>query len=306
MTCYHPLQGWRSKYTNNNGKRNIVFNIQQALVNESVTVPCGRCIGCRLERSRQWAMRCVHEASLHQENSYITLTYNSEKLPPHGTLVKKDYQDFMKRLRKRLEPKRIRYFMCGEYGEKRRRPHYHACIFGHQFSDLVLDSVNNGYRLYTSKFLDEVWSNGNAWVGDVTFESAAYVARYITKKITGDLAFDHYTQSVDIVTGEIITRLPEYTDMSRRPGIAAEWYDRFKRDLDKDFITMRGVKMKPPRYYDKLLEKEDPNELELRKSVRKENAKIRIAHSTPERLEVREKIQQKRYTKLKRGFDDEN
>ena len=151
-------------------------------------VPCGQCIGCRLERSRQWAIRCVHEASLHTDNCFITLTYSPDCLPSDGSLNHDDFQKFFKRLRKHIAPKKIRYYMCGEYGEdlqqpsKLGRPHFHACLFGLDFDDKQLYIVRDDVKLYTSATLEKIWGKGFVTIGDVTFESAAYVARYIAKK----------------------------------------------------------------------------------------------------------------------------
>ena len=200
MPCYYPLHGYRAKHPEPSGKRRIVFNPKQGIQDEQVDVPCGQCIGCKLERSKQWAIRCVHEASMHQDNSFITLTYNDEHLPENGQLVKKDFQKFMKRLRKKCG--KVRYYQCGEYGsqyddqgnkitdslnrELLGRPHFHACLFGLDFPDKELWTVRNGINLYRSPTLEKIWKKGYSSIGNVTFESAAYVARYITKKLNGD------------------------------------------------------------------------------------------------------------------------
>ena len=142
-------------------------------------LPCGQCGGCRVERSRQWAMRCVYESSLHADNCFITLTYADNPI----TLRDKDLTNFWKRLRQKLGVKSLRYFACGEYGEQFSRPHYHACVFGWRPCDLELLSVRDSISLYKSRFLSDTWGLGHVTVGDVTFESAAYVARYVLKKV---------------------------------------------------------------------------------------------------------------------------
>ena len=239
MTCYHPMEGYRGKEITKTGKRKIVFNANDALGTCSlfrVTLPCGQCIGCRLERSRQWAIRCVHEASLYDDNCFITLTYSDENLPPYGSLVKKDFQDFMKRLRKRFS--NVRYYHCGEYGSKTKRPHYHAILFNIDFPDKELLTINNDQRLYTSEILSKIWGKGICSIGSVTFESAAYVARYIMKKANGDDAELKYCHVDDDGVWNSIE--PEYTTMSRRPGIGKEWFDKFKSDVypnDRDWET---------------------------------------------------------------------
>ena len=234
MPCYSPLQAWRSRQTNPSGKRGMVFSPEKALApDDPMDIACGQCIGCRLERSRQWAVRCVHEASLYEDNCFITLTFDDENLNKRENPLSvdvSDFQKFMKRLRKKYG-KGIRFFHCGEYGDLYGRPHYHACLFNHDFDDRRLYSVRDDVRLYTSESLQELWPFGFSSVGDVTFDSAAYVARYIMKKINGENAWHHYSE-IDFDTGEIINqRKPEYTTMSRRPGIGKGWYEKFKNDL---------------------------------------------------------------------------
>jgi len=269
-----------------------------------VQVPCGQCIGCRLERSRQWAIRCVHEAQLHEDNSFITLTYNNENLPPDGSLRLKDFQDFMKRLRARTGV-RIRFFHCGEYGPKFGRPHYHACLFGYDFPDRVYFKTVNKSRLYTSELLSSLWPVGFSTVGDVTFESAAYVARYIMKKVTGAKAEDHYWK-IDEMTGEVSEVRPEYTTMSRRPGLASEWYEQFHDDVyPDDFVVLRGNTYRPPKFYDRRFEIADPDQYAALKERRQESMRKHHANNTPERLAVREKVKRAQIAQLKRGYEDE-
>lgn len=305
MPCYHPISGYYSATRNANGKRSVVFSRSGALVDRPVTIPCGRCIGCRLERSRQWAVRCVHESSLHADNCFITLTYDNSNLPSDGSLDISHFQKFMKRLRKRLGKagKRVRFFHCGEYGETFGRPHYHACLFGYDFPDKELYKEVNGCKLYTSKILQELWPFGFSTIGDVTFESAAYVARYVMKKVTGPMAEDHYSR-VDLDTGEVFSISPEYVTMSRRPGIGAGWLDKFEGDVyPSDFLVLRGVKMRPPRFYDNRYELVDPVALDKLKAKRCREGKKFVDNSTPERLHVREVVQRARLTQLKRSVE---
>lgn len=309
MTCYHPLEGWRARVVGSNGKRPIVFKRELGFSDLPVKVPCGRCIGCRLDRSREWAIRCMHEASLHVENSFVTLTYDDEHLPESGSLDVRHFQLFIKKLRARVYEERgirFRFYHCGEYGEQYGRPHYHACLFGLDFPDKRLWKVERGNRLYKSSFLEEVWSNGHCIIGEVTFNSAAYVARYITKKITGEKAAEWY-EYIDPNTGEIHELKPEYTTMSRRPGIGHGWFKDFKSDVyPGDFVVVNGKKMKPPKYYDRQYEVVCPSDYAKMKAKRVINAKVHEANSTPERLKVREKIQKARYKMLKRGMEEES
>ncbi len=266
MPCFHPLTGYPQPCGG------LTFNRNKSLYPVPIKVPCGQCIGCRLERSRQWAIRCVHEGALHDHNSFITLTYDDKHLPPTGTLVKAHFQKFIKRLRKQILPLKIRYYHCGEYGDKLRRPHYHAIIFGYAFPDrqLFKDGKN---KLYTSTILEKCWTAGFSTIGDLTFETAAYTARYIMKKVNGKNA-DHHYRNIDKTTGEYWQIQPEYTTMSRRPGIAADWFKRYSLDCyPSDFITIKGRKMKPPKYYDRLFEHDSP---EIMQQIKAERLKNRI------------------------------
>lgn len=295
MPCYRPIQGYRAR-----DGRGITFNPSAGYRDLPVQVSCGQCIGCRLEKSRQWAVRCMHEAQMHKENSFLTLTYDDKHLPPDGSLRKKDFQDFMKRLRKKFRPRKVRYLHCGEYGENTHRPHYHALLFGLGFPDEEVLSRADGRLLRSSVILEKLWGQGFCTIGDVTFESAAYVARYALKKVTGPAAKEHY-KTLNPETGEITEIEPEYITMSRRPGIGAEWYSKFKADVyPEDELVTNGHPQKPPRFYDTLLEKEEPETLEAIKRRRIAEADKWSKDQTPERLEVREKVTQAR-TKQKKG-----
>lgn len=299
MACFYPITAYKSKDINpETGKRSLVFNIKNAYDDQTVTINCGQCIGCRLERSRQWAVRCVHEAAVHEKNCFITLTYDEAHLPKDNSLDLRDFQLFMKRLRKKYKQK-IRFFHCGEYGENFGRPHYHACLFNFDFDDKILFKNIKGNNLYLSEELSKLWPFGFSTIGDVTFESAAYVARYITKKVTGEKAFEHYNK-IDYETGELLQeRKPEYITMSRRPGIGKPWLDKFMKDVyPSDFIVMNGKKLKPPRFYDNKHELTYPYEHEdIIFERRKKKLKI-IQDNSYDRLRVKEKIQNERFKQL--------
>lgn len=276
-----------------------------------VEVPCGRCLGCRLEYSRQWAVRCIHEAQCHKTNSFITLTFAPEHLPKNHSISKEDLQKFFKRLRKNTGIK-LRYFACGEYGEKNNRPHYHAIIFGYDFPDKYLHTKVNDNLLYRSPTLEKAWPFGHSLIGDVTFESAAYVARYVMKKRKGDedtvdpktgkTNKEHYMVADDI-TGEIFQLEPEFCLMSRRPGIGKEWLEKYRSDTDKDFITVRGSKMKLPKYYDSILEQENELEMMRRKGKRRRQAEKNKEDNTYDRLLTKEKVKKAQINQLKRDLE---
>lgn len=297
MPCYHPLRAFRSLQTNGTGTSNIVFKLSEGFKNyEPIMLPCGQCIGCRLERSRDWACRMMHEASQYENNCFITLTYDDKNLPHDLSLHMTHFQKFMKKLRFHNSDRRIKFFHCGEYGEATfengyiARPHYHAILFNYDFPDKELWKNINGNPVFISESLSKRWKKGFSTIGTVTFESAAYVARYCLKKINGDLAEDHYTRSHPL-TGEILQVDPEYATMSRRPAIGKDWYSQFKGDLyPSDFIISRGNKVPVPKYYDRLLAMEDPETLQAIKEQRIEDATKYKKDNTRRRLAVRETV----------------
>jgi hypothetical protein len=302
MPCYHPIRGYRSKNVRpDTGKAPVVFGTGGwANPSDPVAVPCGQCIGCRLEKSRQWAIRIMHEASQWEDNSFITLTYDEDHLPSDGSLNKSHFQKFMKRLRKKYPSKTIRFYHCGEYGEQNFRPHYHAAIFNYCPDDKKLDQGFDNPNLYSSRELELLWPYGYNTVGELTFDSAAYIARYVTKKITGEKAKEHYSR-VNPDSGEYHSVLPEYATMSRRPGIGRDWYDKYNGETyDNDSVIMRGMEMKPPKYYDNLLEQHQPLKFEeVKKQRLKERSKY-MNEQLPERLEVREKVKTAKHNLNKR------
>jgi hypothetical protein len=185
--------------------------------------------------------------------------------------------------------------MCGEYGETNSRPHYHSLLFGYEFPDKQYYTTSGIDPIYTSELADKIWSHGHVFIGDVTFESAAYVARYILKKVNGEQAEDHY-QALDPRTGELHQIIPEYTNMSRNKGIGTGWLEKYKDDVyPEDEVIIRGRKMQPPAFYDSMLNK---TELQKIKRNRKSRAEIFEHDNTPERLLVKEAVTTAR-TKLR-------
>lgn len=183
--------------------------------------------------------------------------------------------------------------MCGEYGEQLQRPHYHLILFNLTFDDKKLFKINHGYPLYTSDTLAKLWPYGFHTIGDVTFETCAYTARYILKKVNGDMASEHYHG-----------RLAEYTCMSRKPGIAHDWYETWKDDVyPHDYVIIRGgIKCRPPRYYDHLFEL-DSEEVFKRVKWRRKYKASKSPDNSYERLQVRKTVQISKLKKLIRPFE---
>lgn len=301
------------------------------LAGKHLEVPCNQCSGCRRRQSLQWALRCTHEAKLHKYNAYLTLTYNDKNLPPNNTLYHEHFQLFMKRIRNRLcrevanngtddnsstllhcsyeapphtptnvkellqqlnyKPA-IKFYMAGEYGEIYGRPHYHALLFGLDFADKTYHGKTKaGEKIYISPTLAKLWPHGYSSIGAVTFASAAYIARYVMKKRTGDGDKQEYN-ILDLDTGEIIKKKKEYNQMSRAQGIGKQWLDKYHQDVytSDAIITDTGTKLRPPRYYDKLYKRMDKAHLEQTKRARELEARAHAEDHTPERLAVQETV----------------
>lgn len=298
MACFHPLKGFQIGY-HSSGKpeykitgydvnfvkkvgdrwipcyEKLISDFGSCCVSDYIDIPCGHCIGCYLDRSKQWADRCMLEASYHEKNCFITLTYDDEHITklrnsdyidddgvinksPFYSLDKSDLQKFMKRLRARLSPLKIRYFACGEYGSQNYRPHFHAIIFGYDFSDdRTLYKTNfRGDRLFTSGLLSDCWTFGYAVVADCTWNTCAYVSRYCLKKRDNDLSVFYNTFDLD----------PEFVCMSRRPGIARQYFDDHFSDIYRyDRITIGDQDgsrtFKPPKYFDKCYDIDYPSDM---------------------------------------------
>jgi hypothetical protein len=271
---------------------------------DSIAVACGQCMFCRLERSRETALRCVHESKMFDDNCFITLTFNDEKLkemcpltPGGYSLVREHAQLFMKRLRKKFatgfsyvlrdgkerfyKSDNVRAYGCGEYGDRNGRPHFHFCLFNCAFPDRVYEGGRDGFKYYSSKCLSSLWSFGYSSVSDFSFETAAYVARYCTKKVTGRKADGHY-----------LGRLPEFSVYpTRGGGLGKTWFDKYgKSDVfPTDSCIARGAKCMAPKYYDRLRERLDPEGLAEAKRLRSERAKERVDDNTYVRLLDKEK-----------------
>lgn len=297
MACFNPVTAYQS----NNGESAVTFKPNKSISQTKIKLPCNGCIGCRLSYSKQWALRIMHEAKQYSKNCFITLTYDDEQLPSDQSLNVKHFQKFIKRLRKKYSNRTIRYFHCGEYGDLNNRPHYHACIFNLDFEDKEIFSSQNGYKTYSSKTLENLWGKGFTITADLTQLSAEYTARYVLKKVTGDAAKEHY-QRIDQSTGEVIQLKPEYTTMSRRPGVGHAFYQQYKNDIypSDEIIDNHFNKVPIPKYYDRLLQKEQPEILEHIKEERKQKSKPFRKDQTKERLNTREKCVLARLKQQKR------
>lgn len=256
MPCYHP---WRKPG------------------GDGQALKCGQCRGCRAGWSREWAMRCMHESSMHEDNVFLTLTYDDAHLPKNASLDREAFPLFMKRLRKEVSPQKVRYFHVGEYGTINNRPHYHALLFGYRPPDQALLSVRGDYSVFTSEQVRSLWTSGLHEFGSVEPASALYVAGYMKRKMTGSWAKQKYG-----------IREPEYGTMSRNPGIGATWIDKFASEVyPQDGVVVRGMVVKPPRYYDLRMEGVAPLFVESARLKRFQSRQLE--NETVQRLMVMEK-----------------
>jgi len=335
MSCYHPLKAFDTGYVNpETGKpiykicsqeiefiykpRSLGVAYSQRLkdvwsdlkIYKSIDIPCQKCIGCRLDYSRQWANRCVLEAKQWEHNAFLTLTYDDEHIPhstridketgevlPVQTLKPSDLTKFLKDLRRYYEyhfnHTNIRFYACGEYGTTTQRPHFHVIAFNLPIPDKkFLCTTNAGSKIYLSEIISKIWNKGIISVGEVTWDSCAYTARYVMKKIKGKEAKEIYAD---------LGLEPEFTRMSRNPGIARDYYEEHKSDIyeyDEIIIPKKDkvVTIKPAKYYDKLFDIEDPELMAKIKEQRRKTAEnameqelSKTSLSKTEYLEVKER-----------------
>jgi hypothetical protein len=324
MPCYHPIECYKLHTPLDNG-RVLVFDKPPTTAYQPIKINCGHCWGCRLDYSRDWSVRIMHEAKMHDHNYFLTLTYDDEHLPQDMSLHGDHLRRFFKRLREQTG-KKFRYYAAGEYGEKYRRPHYHLCLFGLNLDDkVVLKQVHGGHKLYTSDTISSAWDFGFHSIGTLTLESAAYVARYVVKKRVGKGSFtakvyndetqqfeevyyesvSDYYETVDYDTGEVQERFPEFCRMSRRPGIGQSWIDKFAKDVlsTGSVVLENGKQTRIPRYYLEKLSLKYPEETAKLKAQKRIHA--RENEVTSDRLATMEKCQIERAKKLIRPYNDE-
>ena len=298
MPCRYPLDAARIK---GSGDKPIIYahgRRPDPLAEgwEALQLPCGQCKGCRLEQSRVWGARIAHEAAYIEEeyglySSFITLTYAEKHLPMYGSLVPDHLSEFIKKLRRHIAPRKIRYYGSGEYGStcpqhkvKKcpicgpiQRPHYHIIILGFDWPDRYYVGDREGLSVYYSDTLEKLWDKGFHEIGSCSFESASYCARYVMAKVNGKEAKygSHYTRLCPW-TMEWHEVEPEFARMSRgnrkgSGGIGKDWYDKHKHNMyphDRCSIPGRGFIGTPPKYYDKLFGQTNPDELEVIKEAR--------------------------------------
>lgn len=291
VSCFRPLRA--DRVIRPDGTSYVTV-----LRNGSLELPCAKCVGCRMDRSRSWSIRIGHEAQGWDSNYFVTFDYAPEHLKS-WSLVYKDFQLFMKRLRKECRGggpgpdgrRPIRFFACGEYGGRFQRPHWHAILFNLVLRDR--EEYHNG--TFRSQSLERLWGMGNCVVGDVTPESSAYVAGYTVEKAKRR-GVHQANEVVDVESGELVERRDEFVVMSRRPGIGGFWYQKFAGDLfPRDRAVQAGKEFKVPRFYFEKFKLDHPAEVEAIVDARWERAAlVDPAEGSPARRAVREAVAEAR------------
>lgn len=268
MVCYSPLKVfWSRRRHSVTGNRVPVFSPSKGITDVDFNyfpgngffIPCGKCEGCRLAKSFEWSVRCTCESYFHNENYFLTLTYDKDHLPSDRCLNRAHFQGFMKRLRYYFKGYKLKVFYCGEYGEDRHRPHYHAIIFGLPLAKenirLYPCSVSRkGNINYESPFITNIWGKGFVTIGSFTSSSAAYVAQYTLKKNKSN---SHIRKVVRPFVGA-----------SNRNSIGFDFFmkyfkDIFSRGVFSPLPAKKGqepLKLKPSPYFIRNLKKYKPIE----------------------------------------------
>jgi len=297
MACYTPLKGYKDIISGG-----LTFDKSKS--HSPLEVACGQCIGCRTDHRIMWTIRIIHEAHLHDGdhgNQWLTLTYrdrgtctdeqlkSGHYIPADYSLRPSDVSKFIRALRQQNKDHKIRYFYCGEYGELG-RPHYHLCLFNHQFNDLQLFKDEEGLYTHTSPALEKLWPHGFSTISDLNYNTAAYTAGYVFAKITGKKARDHYLRCDEY--GVAYWLQPEFIRMStgnKKPpcGLGAGFYEKYKDDIfpsDETPVPGKGTVQLVPRYYQNILKSQDPSQLELVKDLRQMFRKNHLEDFSPARL----------------------
>lgn len=305
MPCTCPLDAYPAPPGSDS--RKLVWSPHQSYAGaRPIRVPCGRCMGCRLDRSQDWSTRIIHEAQCHESSVFVTPTYSNEHLPSDLSVSIREHQLFVKRVRAWAGIP-LRFFGVGEYGGRLQRPHYHTILFGVDFPDKwAWSRTPVGNVLYRSERLEKLWPFGQCLFGAVTPQAAAYVARYTTKKFNGALAVTAYNRTrVDPDTGEERSWQvkPEFAVMSRRPGIGTEWFQRYAGDaFPSDFLIIDGQKRRVPNFYKAKLSDAEAQAITV---ARKANARRHADNNTESRLMVRHESQILRAEQLRRSLEEE-
>lgn len=346
MPCYHPLirvenlnkiqkaldghKYFKATIEHPNDYLQRIEELKNNLNYRYQLIPCGNCIGCRLEYSREWANRGYLETKSWKQNWFVTITYDDENMTTleetkdqneitywnngtwNGTLVPKELTQFIKNVRQIMKRKynedNIRFMACGEYGEEGQRPHYHIIFFNLNLpTDTFFEpKIINKETYFRNKIIEQAWTKGISNISEATWNNIAYTARYITKKVNGKTSSEHYASK---------GQTKEFLRVSRAPGIGRYYYDEKKEEIYKNdeiiIVNKEGaISTKPPKYFDKLYEKDNPEHWKEIKAKRirmaKMNAKLEDQTHSLTRLNhlaIKERTKASKVQTLKRSME---
>lgn len=276
--CYNPLFVKRGeKFDPDTGEYKTVLKFVKFYMDYDFTLPCCKCAECLYQKSLEWSYRIMLEAKEYKRSCFVTLTYKDNPV----SLNKRDYQLFMKRFRKKLGS--TRYFVCGEYGSKGKRPHYHIILFGYWPSDaeLVYNKKGELTPYYSSKELEDLWGLGFVTVGELTQYDARYCAKYM--------------QKLQSMPPEFVQ---PFVSMSLKPGIGYKYYEDHKEALLRsDKIYFHGDYIKLPKYFLSKALNGTPEYLDDYLRLKDYRAiKASLVPNTPENMRERKKKYEKLLT----------
>jgi len=286
MPCLTPLPAYRLE------DGSISFRRDEPAAVSSLVVPCKSCRWCRMDVARQWSVRAFHESLLTSASCFLTLTYSDDNLPHNGSLVRADLDDFCKRMREhclRVLGVRIRFFGCGEYGERSLRPHYHLIVFGASFTDgTVCGRSGSGVDVLQSPTLDGLWGHGRAVFQSFNIYAAKYIAKYSLAKFDGDQAA-LLLPVTDPDTGEVLMRVPPFIKRPSRPALGIPFLERFTEDVYAydEIVLPDGTTTGRVEAYDRWLAERDPERFEAVKDARLRSAIAGYRPDEADRLRAR-------------------
>lgn len=296
MPCFHPIEAYPPPPGAKD--RRPVFSSHKSYQGAvGFQLPCGRCIGCRRERQMDQAIRAMMEVQTAPgPSSFVTFTYRPEDLPADLSVRVETHQALMKAIRYEFGP--VRFQMCAEYGEERQRPHYHYNFFGLDFFEdrKPAGRSKSGAPLFSSARLEKCWPYGFHWIGETTIASASYVAGYIGKATQGDRADAMYRRAAP--DGHPFWVRPQFGLSSRRPGLGAEWIERYwDSDAKSSFFVLDGRRYPMPRYVIEQRFADDPIERAKRLQA---GVRYRIEHAADLTRERQAVIEECRFLRAER------
>lgn len=304
MPCFRLIDAWPAPPGAPN-RRPVFSPLKSYSGAKAFSIPCGRCNGCLDDKARDWGIRCAHEAQMMREagrgSSFLLCSIRDEDLPADMSLDPLLIKNFIRRVA--YECGETRYILCGEYGDRRKRPHYHVGLFGEDFfhDRKPWKKTDSGFVVYRSELAERLWPYGFVHIGELVEKSAAYIARYTMKAARPNGAsLTRYNEE----TGETWEVHPQFLRMSRMPGIGASWFDKYWMDCSTGYLIHEGRKVPIPAYYLDLLERRNPALAEKLRMERLASALLHVEENSTRRAMTREEVKRLRLATLGRSYDE--